>query len=175
MLDLKIVYEATDNLIKQAVDLDCCVFDEKNAGVYEKCKEWISVNKDIYTFLLDGEKVVGYINFMPLTNFAYNKYLSGKITDADITKEDITLFKKGNNKCLFVSLVLDKSYRKGLIFNVLWNGFLTRFNELKNKGIFVSKIVMDCVSWQGEVLAQRFLKAKFVTLSKVGRVYEVVV
>lgn len=55
-------------------------------------KEWIKVNKDIYSFLMKDEKlndVVGYINAMPIKKDTFEKILTGVVHDNEITKSDI--------------------------------------------------------------------------------------
>jgi hypothetical protein len=53
--------------------------------------EWIKVNADIYTFLIDRETGVpaGYINAMPVDDAAYTDIRSGKRADNAITANDV--------------------------------------------------------------------------------------
>lgn len=37
----KIVYKATDRLLKEAITLDSQVFSKKDVGVFEMCKKWL--------------------------------------------------------------------------------------------------------------------------------------
>jgi len=76
---------------------------------------WISVNPDIYTFLIDRntKRPGGYINAMPVTDKAYNAIREGKIIDREVSAADIVPY--GNNqavKMYLMSIAILKRYRQ---------------------------------------------------------------
>ena len=73
MSKFSIVNQVNGTLIKDMIELDKLVFNGDDIGAFNKCKEWVEINPDIYTVLMADNKVIGYINFMPITDKAYNK------------------------------------------------------------------------------------------------------
>ena len=167
----EIIYTVNDCQLEELVKLDSSVYNGLDAGQFNKCKEWLSKNNEIYTVLLLNSKPVAYINFMPITNACYNKFKMGKIKDYEITKSDILKFDKTKpNKCLFTSIVVDKKYQNGIVLLKLWQGFK---EGIKQKNIAVSHIIMDCVSDMGEKCA-KYIKANLVFESENSKIYEYV-
>lgn len=70
MNKFKIMNKVNDDLIKKMIELDKLVFKGDDIGAFDKCKEWVGINPDIYTVLMADNKVIGYINFMPITDKA---------------------------------------------------------------------------------------------------------
>ena len=103
----KVVYKVNDELLKQMLELDASVYKEEDSGVLEICKEWLSINDEIYTMLLHCNKVIGYINFMPITDECYYGFTKGTKKDYEIDRKDILPFSKiKDNKCLLTSVVI---------------------------------------------------------------------
>ena len=171
MHNYKIVYQATDNLLRQAIALDNKVFNKWDAGNFDVCRRWLSINKDIYTFLLDGEKCVGYINFIRISDKCFEEFRHGNMKDYNLQNEDILPFEKGENKCLFMSIAIDKDYRDTDAIICLRKGFDDKLNEFKKRGIFIKDVVIDCVSTDGAKYAIERLNAKFIKNSKGGKIY----
>ncbi|MBQ8762116.1 MAG: hypothetical protein IJZ26_02205 [Clostridia bacterium] len=169
----KLVYKINDNLLQQMLELDASVYKEEDSGVLEICKEWISVNDDIYTMLLHNNKVIGYINFMPITNECYLGFVNGTKKDYEITSKDIVKFSKTEeNKCLLTSVVLHEDYQNGEAIKYLCDGFIQKLKDYKKENIIISTIILDCVSEDGEKFAKYFLNAKLVKDLKTSKIYE---
>lgn len=170
MKEFKIVAQANDKLIQEMIKLDNIVYQGNDIGSFNKCKEWLSANQDIYTILLCDDEVVGYINFMPITDNAYTQIKLGKLKDYDLKSNQVVKFKRNQSlKCLFTSIVIHPKYQTGLALARLWNGFI---DKIKSLNITISGIIMDCVSDIGEKCAIKYLNAKFITNSKNGKIYE---
>ena len=115
-------------------------------------------------------KVIGYINFMQITDTAYNKVKQGKLKDYELSIDDIVLFQsKKPLKCLFTSIVIHPDYQTGFALNRLWQGFI---DKLKSLNLTITSVIMDCVTDIGEKCAIQYLSAKFVNNSKNGKIYE---
>ena len=107
----KILTQVNDKLIYEMIELDKPVFQGEDIGSFEKCKEWLSVNADIYTVLLYNNRVIGYINFIPIDDDIYKLFKMGRIADFQITKNDILRFEKGKTfNCLFTSIVIHPEF-----------------------------------------------------------------
>ena len=174
MNNLKVTYEPSFELIKQAVELDKLVYNNSaDVGDINKCNAWVKKNNKIYTFLLDGDDLIGYINFMPVTDDCYEMFKLGKIRDSDISVKDIVKFyKRTPNKCIFISIVIHPNYQKGLGLRILFRGFLKKLKLLKQQNIQISHILADCVSSIGEKAAIKLLKAKLIKEFPNHKIYE---
>ena len=176
MDDFKVVFKPSIKLIKQAIDLDKLVYENStDVGDVDKCKSWIKKNNQIYTFLLNNDTLIGYINFMPVTDDCYNKFKQGIIKDYEISSKDIVDFSKTNpNKCIFISIVIHPNHQKGLEIRKLLKAFLNKLNILKESNIKISHIVAECVSSIGEKAAVKLLKANLITESPNSKIYETI-
>ena len=102
----------------------------------------------------------------------YNKFKKGEIKDYQITKNDVLKFSKLKpNKCLFTSIVVDKSYQNGIVLLKLMQAFK---EGMINKQIQVSHIIMDCVSDIGNKCAN-YIKAKLICKTNDSNIYELIV
>ena len=170
MSKFSIVNQVNETLIKEMIELDKLVFKGDDIGAFDKCKEWVKRNPDIYTVLMADNKVIGYINFMPITDTAYNKVKQGKRKDYELGKDDIIAYSSNKPlKCLFTSIVVHPDYQKGLELARLWKGFI---NKLKSLNLTIVSVIMDCVTEMGEKCAKNYLGARFITNSNNGKIYE---
>ena len=170
MSKFNIVTRVDDNLIKEMIELDKLVFKGDDIGAFNKCKEWVGINPDIYTVLMADNKVIGYINFMPITDTAYNKVKQGELKDYELSIDDIVEFRRHQPlKCLFTSIVIHPKFQTGLALTRLWQGFI---NKLKSLNLTIVSVIMDCVTEMGEKCAKNYLGAQFITNSNNGRIYE---
>lgn len=168
----KITYNADEKTIKKAIDLDKMVYASVDVGDIERCMSWAAKEPQIYTFLWLNKKLVGYINCFPLYVSTYKKILSGKLRDFQVGAEDIKPFKKGDNKCFFNSIVIHPKHRDGEAILKLWEGFMTKVNNLQSQGITISSVVADCVSIDGIKYMVNNFKSRYVCNSAGGKIYE---
>ncbi len=52
----KIEYKVNDYFLNEMLKLDKGVYNGKNRGVLRMCKEWISINDEIYTIFYVAER-----------------------------------------------------------------------------------------------------------------------
>ena len=110
---------------------------------------------------------------MPITDECYNSFIKGEKRDYQITNKDILPFSKDKgNKCLLTSVLIREDFRNGIAIQYLLNGFFERLKKYKDENILISKIVLDCVSEDGEKFAKRYFDAKFIRQTKTGKIYE---
>ena len=170
MSKFSIVNQVNETLIKEMIELDKLVFKGDDIGAFDKCKEWVKCNPDIYTMLMQDDKVIGYINFMPLTENAHQMVLQGKLKDYQLSSEHIVQFQSQKPlKCFLTAIAIREEYQDTEAIIELWNGLL---NKLKLLNLTISSVVADCVSKHGEKLVKQRLNAKFITNSNGGKVYE---
>lgn len=170
MSKFRIETRVNETLIKEMIELDKLVFKGDDIGDEDKCKEWVGINPDIYTVLMADNKVIGYINFMPITDTAYNKVKQGKLKDYELSIDDIVAFQSHKPlKCLFTSIVIHPKFQTGLELALIWKGFI---NKLKSLNLTIVSVIMDCVTEMGEKCAKNYLGAQFITNSNNGKIYE---
>lgn len=158
MENYEIVYYPTIEDVKQMIDLDGDSYkDDKDCGVLSKCMKWLQICPDIYTIVKIKGQVVGYINFVPITLDCYNKFKTGSFKDYMLETFDILPFKKGDNFCLFMSIVTKEKFRNSNIIIKLIDAFKKRIFTLKEHGCVIKSVVADCVS----PIAERFVLNKF--------------
>ena len=126
---MKIKPITNESELKQAIELDKKTYkDETLMGSLEKCKKWLGACPDMYISIYDNEKMVGYINFVPLTPKCFKKFKNGEMSDYEIDASDILPYHKGENLCLLMSIVVDKKYQNGETIKILTNAlFVKRF------------------------------------------------
>jgi len=170
MSKFSIVNQVNDTLIKEMIELDKLVFKGEDIGTFDKCKEWVEINPDIYTVLMADNKVIGYINFMPITDIAYQAIKQGKLKDYELSNDDIIAYSSHKPlKCLFTSIVIHPDHQTGLELIRLWKGFL---DKLKSLNLTITSVIMDCVTEMGEKCAKNYLGAQFISNSNNGKIYE---
>ena len=153
----RIVTHPTIEDIRQMVDLDAESYDYLDRGIVSKCLEWLQICPDIYTIIKSQDMVIGYINFVPISESCYNKFKTGLFKDYMIDKSDILPFKKGNNFCLFMSIVIKREFRQENAILILLNAFKNKINSLKQRGCLIKSIIADCISTE----TQRFVVDRF--------------
>lgn len=166
----KIVNKIDDALIKEMIELDKLFFKGDDIAEFNRCKEWINKNSDIYTVLMQDDEVIGYINFMPVTDETYQAIKQGKLKDYELNASHIVKFIKDVPlKCLLASIVVREEHQDTETVIELWNGLLKKLQSLN---VTISSVVADCVSADGEKFAKQRLNAKFITNSNGGKVFE---
>lgn len=169
MEKFRIIYNVNDEVLRQLIALDKTVYKDNDVGNFELCKQFLSVNSDIYTVLLRDETPIGYICFYPLKNEVYDKFRRGELKDFSLTKNDILSFGNASEcKFLLSSIVIAKEFQNTAALMFLLNGFKLKLQELGMKG---GRVLLDCVSAAGEGLAKS-AGSCFVTNSNGGKIYE---
>jgi hypothetical protein len=156
MRNYTVKHQITPENLKDMIMLDSRSYTPNERGELELCLSWYHKNPDIYTVLLDGDKVIGYINFLPVKPEVYEKMKAGKMTDKKLSANDIEKFEPNKNHCcLFMSVVLDENYRLSKALLVLMEGFYKKMKTFKQQNIQIKSVLADCVSKQGELYAIR--------------------
>ena len=137
-----------DKYIKEALKLDAVVYPNITQVDFETCKMWSNKNPYIYHFIFDNEKLIGYCNFMAISESCYKRYISGKMRDNTIGEKDVITLKKNRSyRFLFCSLVVDEKYRDGEALTYLLTSFYRNTKRLfKDKNITVKSVIADCVN-----------------------------
>ena len=172
MSEFQIEFSPTENDLRQMIMLDNRAYKkQEDRGILEKCLAWKRACPDLYTALKHNGTVVGYINFLPVTKKCYEKFRNGKLKDFEIAERDVLPFKKGDNYCIFVSIVIAEKFRNTKGIHLLMMAWRNRILVLQEKGVQVKKILADCVSEEGVKLSQGF-NGKLVKDTQERKIFE---
>jgi hypothetical protein len=98
--------------------------------------EWIRINPDIYTFLIDrsNQEPAGYFNAMPITNAAYNRIRRGEVTDKEVVADDLVPFIAGSTVRIYLmSIAIAEKYRR-------WGDGLMQLSYVRLLTGFIDKL-----------------------------------
>lgn len=169
----KIKYKANAKDIVNTVELDKLCFEEDEQATVEIYTDWNKKNKDLFTLLYEGSKLIGYINFLPVTKECADGIRKGIKKDSDITADDILNYEKDDTyTCLFVSLVVHPDYQNTNAMLKLLTAWRKHIEEvIEKKNITIENILVDCVNDKIKELVKR-LKFKPVIKNDRMNIYE---
>ena len=153
MIEILQTDKITKEHIAQALELDRISYDEIYHLDLETCEAYFRKNPLIYIMANDtaAKKIIGYINFSPLTEATYSRILSGQVIDTVIRGNDIVEY-SDKQACwgYLSSVVVHPDYRQRGYARLL----LSKLSELlcklaEERGIFFKGIVADAVSDAG--------------------------
>ena len=149
MKNIKIKYLADKKDIINTVELDKLCFEEDEQATVEIYTEWNKKNKNLFTLMYEDDKLIGYINFLPLTEECISLIRQGVKKDSDITKDDILNYEKHDTyTCLFVSLVVHPDYQNTNAMIRLLTAWRKHIEEeiIDRMNITIDSILVDCVN-----------------------------
>lgn len=158
----------SDKDLENAVLLDAASFTDANVrGVLETCLEWRNKEPLVYTVLRnENGELCGYINCMPVTAAAYAKLRAGEVFDIDLRGSDLANFADYSNSgkhggetlnMLFVSINVaprERISRHRPVMKLLcyWSDMIS---QMQTRGTKFGHMILDCVTPEGEALANR--------------------
>lgn len=152
--------ENIEKYLIDAIKIDQQYYSNELSGVLDTCVNWYNANNDIYTFVVDGEeKVVGYINMMPVELEIYEKIKNGHFLDNDIPSSSvIDPFMPGTYYLYFCSVAIDQSMKpaKRQIFKMLYESFFKKLDSWAEDGICIQAMISDAVTADGKSIAESF-------------------
>jgi hypothetical protein len=178
MFPFKILHgaEITPEQILEAIGIDENIFNPEFQGIYDRCLEWFAKNPDIYTFIIDRNinKVVGYINAMPIEEDFLTEIETGELMDVDIPASAIRTYDLPDIYKMFLcSIAVHQNYQGTIAFKMLYEAFIEKLIRLAADDIFFSEIVADAVTSEGEKLATFIGMKKFKESSHNSNIYKV--
>ena len=139
--------EITEKDIEEAIDLDKVGYGgvENYIGVRDTCIDWANANPFIYFMIRDKKenKIVGYVNAMPITDELYKKLAQDEIDDINISPNDILSYNlPGNFNLYFASIVVTPKTEDGQkILGLLFSSIQDFFIKLSENNIIVKKML----------------------------------
>lgn len=139
----------------------------------ERPFEWIRINPDIYTFLIDrtNREPAGYFNTMPVTDEMYSRIRRGEVTDRDVLADDLVAF-TGNQtvRIYLMSIAVAEKYRRwgdGLMqlsYVQMLTGFIEKLRYYASS-LNIRATHLIAMTWTSE--GQRM--CKFFGMTEVGK------
>ena len=120
--------------------------------------EWARIEPNIYTFLFDslGQRLLGYVNAMPLKEESFAHVLRGRKDDNEVTPADLMTFQEGGDIRLYLmSIAIDPGARVAAdgVYQRTWEMLLwaTERKLVDAWRKYGTRIVEVCaVGWTGE-------------------------
>lgn len=158
--------------LRQILSLDRQTYATDRCVSFKVCNAWLKKNPEIIYAIKLNEQVVGFFSFLPLTEKAYQKILSGEINECDLRAADILPYiKNGELSCLFCDIVVEPEFRHTSAMLVLLNAYSKLLKNLAKRGIKIKRIIALCVTKEGVALAERF-DFKLIKKNKTDCIYE---
>ena len=168
----KIKQTMNEKELLEAIELDKENFPYPLVCNFDECIKWIQKNDNIHTLIIKDEKLVGYINFMPIKTEFYDMYRAGKMQEDEITADHIEVYEDGKSyDILLMAIAIKKKYRSGWAILTLMKGLRQKLEILEERGIIIKRILSDCVTEDGVKSALR-MGFKYIGKSKYGKLYE---
>ena len=168
--------EVTEADIEDAIDLDSISYEEKYRGKKETCIAWAQANPNIYVMLRDrrSQKIVAYINAMPITEDCYEMIKRGSFSDVDIPPENILSYELPYEYCLYLaSIVIHPDFRAQGALSYLLKALVDLFLALGTKGVFIKNLIADAVSIEGKKFCNLFGMKEIAATDRNSPLYEV--
>jgi len=154
----------TKDDVKSMLKIDKIVFKEENNVPKDIVLSWFNKNPNIYTAIFDKNKLIGYINFMPITEECYNNYLTKEFTENNIVSNDILTYQPNEKYyTLFSSVAINPKYHNTTAFTQLITNFYKNMKSyLTKNNITIISTIAECVNKNMEefVVSSGFKKIK---------------
>ncbi len=142
-----------DKYIDEIIYLDNQFFEQEYMWTDEYQRKVYERNKDSFIAVTYDDELIGYLNYLNITDDKYNRIKkSNRIID-EYELEDIIPFTKNNNITIN-SVVIDKNYQNSDVIKYITNGFLKKLKELENRGYHIKSLDGTAISKDG----QKFFK-----------------
>ena len=140
--------------IKNALEIDYMCYDDLYHLDWESCIAYHRKNPYIYIMASDDSgKIVGYVNFSPVTEAIYETMRSGKSVDTVITADDILEYSSGKEYSVyFSSICVHPDHRNKGISRMMLKCLKDLIGNLEKSDIHIKRVVADAVSEPGERL-----------------------
>ena len=128
---MNIIYDV-DKYINQVVTLDNQFYDDEYMWDDEYQKAIYEKNKDSFIACIYEDKLIGYLNYLTITDNMYNKIKTSNVIIDKFELDDIIPF--SNDVNIFIdSVVIDKNYQDTDVVKYLTDGLLSKLKSIDSK------------------------------------------
>ncbi len=144
--------QITPDNIREALDIDFMCYDDIYHLEWQQCVDYHKRNPYIYIMAVDvSGKIVGYINFSPVTEKIYEIMRSGKSVDTIISSDDILEYREGETYSMYLSSIcVHPKYQGKGIAKLLLSNLKELIRCVEDNEIVIKRIVADAVTEAGE-------------------------
>lgn len=167
--------EVTIKDIKEAIKLDAITYDDIYHVDSIQCEEWFKVNPDIYVMAKDlkNNKIIAYVNIMPVTEECYELIKEGHFIDSGITADMVLSYDMPCPYSIyFSSIVIHPDYQNTEVFMELFNAIIDKFIWLGNHEVYIKRMIADAVTTNGEKFCKLFGMKKIIGSTHNSTLYE---
>lgn len=147
------VYEnnqINNEMIKEIIELDKDFFKEEYLWNEDYQKKLFNKNKNSLIIVKYKNKLVGYLNYLVITEKKYNEMLNSNIAVDNFDLEEITTFYKTKNNYLTInSIVIDKKFQNGYTIKILTRRLKKILKQMNSNNYKISGINAFAVSRDG--------------------------
>ncbi len=144
----------TPEHIAELLQLDYAIYDDLYHIEPGICIGYHKKNPDIYIVALKENKVVGYINFSPISDNAYERIRRGEV-DTFLTADDILEYRPGKEYSVyFSSICVHPEYQHKGIAGIMLDRLHKLVESLEARDIHIKRIVADACTRSGENIAK---------------------
>lgn len=167
----------TQEMVRQAVLIDETVYYSQDAWVKaDICWDWFQKNPDIYIMGINTEtnRVVSYLNAMPISDSYFNTIASGNFLDSQIPQNEIKSYNlPGFYKLYICSIAIDPAFQNCDICNKMLDAFMSKLLQLASKGIYITDVIADGFTENGKRLCELYGMKKIISSSHDSEVYKI--
>ena len=118
--------------------------------------------------------IVGYAMLLPISAETYARIRTGCFIDSDLTPEMVVRYGvPGIYHLYFASVVVHPEHRSARMILTMMDAIAEVFLELAKRGIFINRMLADCVSRDGVKFCRLFGLNKICTSNHKSDIYEV--
>ena len=154
-MDFKLIDNIKD-YIKDIITLDDEFYDSAYIWSNEYQEQVYNRNNDSFIAVSLNNELIGYLNYLYITEDTYNKIKESNITVDDFDLNEIVEYKEGSNYITINSIVIKKEYHETDVIKLLTDGFLDKLKELESKNYHIVGIDGVAISDDGK----KFFKEK---------------
>lgn len=146
----------SEDIVMDIMEIEEEVFKYYHRGSYQAILDRFRKFKDMFVLAYDGDRVVGYLNYFPITEELYSKIFEGnELQDDNIEPESICDLKD----CKYIylmSVAVNKDYQNKGIGNRMVSAFNDIIYRYIDDGINISNIITSTVTKYGENLIKSY-------------------
>ena len=154
--------EHTENDFKDVWKIEEEYLESDTISSIEQVLKWENKNHDIHIFVKDRlqDCIVGEMTILPLNDEQYSLFIQGKLSDTEITDEQLEKYEDKKEYSLLISaFAIDKKYRNNPnIFYLLLLGLKEKIEELKKRRISFKNICTEGQTLAGRNISNTFLE-----------------
>ena len=149
--------QITKDLIRQINILDKNFFEDEYLWEYEYQLSLFEKNKNSFVMVVKGEELVGYINYLVISEEKYMQMIKSETTVDRFAVEEVLPFSKQKGNYITInSVVISKDFQDGEVIRLLATNFKKVITSIDEAGCKIKGMNSFAVSEHGEKLLDRW-------------------